>query len=70
MEKAFLGLLCEDYFAADINGIESNIIGQKLENSGKISKNHSKNIYKKHRKGYNEDKLIYQKTLVQSFITS
>ena len=31
MEKAFLGLLCEDYFAADISGIESNNVGQKLE---------------------------------------
>ena len=31
MEKAFLGLLCEDHFAADISGIESNIVGQKLE---------------------------------------
>lgn len=70
MEKAFLGLLCEDHFAADISGIESNIVGQKLEKIGKISKNHSKNIYKKHRKTYNEDNLIYQKSLMQSFITS
>jgi hypothetical protein len=31
MEKAFLGLLYEDHFAADISGIESNIVGQKLE---------------------------------------
>ena len=31
MEKAFLGLLREDHFAADISGIESNIVVQKLE---------------------------------------
>lgn len=31
IEKAFLGLLCEDHFAADISGIASNIVGQKLE---------------------------------------
>ncbi|MBF1689386.1 hypothetical protein [Streptococcus sanguinis] len=31
MEKAFLELLCEDHFAADISGIASNIVGQKLE---------------------------------------